>query len=55
MYEGHVLGAVTPVAATAATAVVLPNTGVASNIVTLAAAVFAGLLTWGVMYARTNR
>lgn len=52
----YVLGDVTPVAAAVTTAVVLPNTGVASNnVVTLAAAVFVGLLTWGVMYARANR
>jgi LPXTG-motif cell wall-anchored protein len=55
MYEGPVLSAATPVVATAATAVVLPNTGVSSNIVTLAVAVLAGLVTWGVMYAHTNR
>jgi len=52
---GQVLGAVTPVVAAATTAVVLPNTGVASNVVTLAIAVFVGLLTWGVTYARANR
>ncbi len=55
MYEGHALSAVTPVVATAATAVILPNTGVGSNIATLAVAVLAGLITWGVMYAHANR
>jgi len=54
MYE-QVLGVVTPVAATAATAVVLPNTGVGSNIVTVAIAVVVGLVTWGVTYNRVNR
>ena len=49
---GHVLGA------TASTivvgAAVLPNTG-SNAVITLAIAVAAGLLTWGVLYAYNNR
>lgn len=52
MYQ---LGDKTPIAAGITTAVVLPNTGVSSNVVTLAAAVFVGLATWGVLYVRANR
>jgi LPXTG-motif cell wall-anchored protein len=51
----YTLGDKTPIAAGVVTAVVLPNTGVSSNVVTLAAAVFVGLAVWGVMYARANR
>jgi LPXTG-motif cell wall-anchored protein len=51
----YTLGYTTPIVAGVATAVVLPNTGVSSNVATLAAAVFVGLISWGVMYARTNR
>lgn len=46
---------VTPAVAAVTTAVVLPNTGVASNAVSLAVAVVVGLAVWGVMYARANR
>lgn len=45
----------TPAVAAVTTAVVLPNTGVSSNVVTLAAAVLVGLATWGVFYVRANR
>lgn len=51
----YTLGDVTPPAAAVTTAVVLPNTGVASNVVSLAAAVLVGMVVWGVMYARANR
>ena len=51
----YTLGEVTPVAATVTTAVVLPNTGVASNIVSIAVAVLVGLTVWGVLHARANR
>lgn len=51
----YVLGDVTPPAAAVTTAVILPNTGVSNNIVTIAVAVAVGLLTWGVMYAHSNR
>lgn len=48
---GRVLGATTSSAATAA---VLPNTG-GNMFVTLAAAIAAGLLVWGALYAYANR
>lgn len=52
----YVLGDVTPPVAAVTTAVVLPNTGiVTNNVVSLAAAVLVGLVTWGVVYARANR
>lgn len=51
----YTLSDVTPPAAAVVTAVVLPNTGVASNVVSLALAVVVGMVVWGVMYARTNR
>ena len=51
----YTLSDFTPPVAAVTTAVVLPNTGVATNAVALAAAVIVGLLTWGVMYARANR
>lgn len=49
------VSSVTPVVAGVTTAVVLPNTGVASNVVSLAVAVVVGMVVWGVMYARANR
>lgn len=60
MYEGrgvrmYTLSDATPVVAGVTTAVVLPNTGVASNVVSLAVAVVIGMVVWGVMYARANR
>lgn len=51
----YTLSDVTPPAAAVTTAVVLPNTGVASNLVSLAVAVLVGMITWGVLYARANR
>lgn len=51
----YVLPAVTPVVAATTTAVVLPNTGVANNVVTVAVAVLVGMVAWGVTYARVNR
>jgi|GEM_PF-1360113 len=52
---GRVLGACTSTVATCTVAAnVLPNTG-SNGIVTLAIAVVAGLLTWGVLYAYANR
>jgi len=52
---GQVLGAGAAVVSTAATAVVLPNTGVGSSVVTVAVSVLAGLVAWGVTYAQVNR
>jgi LPXTG-motif cell wall-anchored protein len=49
---GKVLGATTSSAVTGA--VVLPNTG-GNAMVTLAIAIAAGMLTWGVLYAYANR
>lgn len=49
---GRVLGATTSTVVTGAA--VLPDTG-GNAIVTLAIAVAAGLLTWGVLYAYANR
>lgn len=49
---GQVLGATT--SSVIAGAVVLPNTG-GNAIVSIAIAVAAGLLTWGGLYAYTNR
>ena len=51
----YTLGDATPVVAGVTTAVVLPNTGVVSNVVSLAVAVVVGLVAWGVLYARANR
>lgn len=51
----YTLSDVTPPVAAVTTAVVLPNTGVASNVVSIAVAVVVGLAAWGVMYARANR
>lgn len=51
----YTLGDATPVVAGATTAVVLPNTGIASNVVSLAIAVVVGMVVWGVLYARANR
>jgi len=48
---GKVIGATT---SSAVVATVLPNTG--SNVmITLAIAIFAGLLTWGALYTYANR
>ena len=49
---GQVLGAATSTAVVGAA--VLPNTG-GNAVVTMAIAIVAGLLTWGVLYARANR
>ena len=49
---GQVLGATTSTAVVSAA--VLPNTG-GNVIVTMAVAIAAGLLTWGAMYAFSNR
>lgn len=55
---GEVQGtSVVPVVATAGTVAVLPSTGM-DAVMSLALAVAAGLVAWGVMYilqARTNR
>ena len=51
----YTLGIATPVVSAVTTAVVLPNTGVASNTVSIAIAVIVGLIVWGVAYARANR
>jgi LPXTG-motif cell wall-anchored protein len=55
MYQGMGSGpkVVAPIAA-GVTPFVLPNTG-GHGVVTLALAVGAGLLTWGVLYARSSR
>ncbi len=45
---------VAPVVASVATPIILPNTG-GNEIITIALALGAGLLTWGVMYARSGR
>lgn len=49
---GQVLGATTSTVATGA--LILPNTG-SNSMITLAIALVAGLLTWGVLYAFANR
>lgn len=49
---GQVLGATT--SSVVVGAAVLPNTG-GNAIVTLAFAIAAGLLTWGVLYSYANR
>ncbi|MBC7707679.1 LPXTG cell wall anchor domain-containing protein [Polaromonas sp.] len=56
MYGGGSAGLVGPVIAVSTTvgAVTLPNTG-GNFIVTLAAAVAAGMVVWGIMYARSSR
>lgn len=55
---GEVQGTVVPVVATAGTVAVLPSTGM-DAVMSLALAVAAGLVAWGVTYvlqaARTNR
>lgn len=51
MYGG--LGAGVAVTATTAGVLSLPNTG-SNMVVSLAVSVFAGLLTWGVVYARAS-
>lgn len=53
MYKGVVAGAATSTA-TAAGVTVLPNTG-GSLVINLAISVAAGLVTWGVLYARAMR
>jgi LPXTG-motif cell wall-anchored protein len=50
---GSVLGAATTTAATA-TVLSLPNTG-GNFVVNLAISVGAGLVAWGVLYARASR
>jgi LPXTG-motif cell wall-anchored protein len=50
MTSGQVLGAATSTVVTGAVAT-LPNTG-SNAYLTLALSVAAGLLTWGVLYAR---
>jgi len=52
MTTGQVLGAATTTTATAA-ALTLPNTG-SNGYLTIALSVGVGLLTWGVMYARSR-
>lgn len=52
MTSSTVLGAATTTAATA-TAATLPNTG-SSGLITVALAIGAGLVTWGVLYARAR-
>lgn len=55
MYEGGIgVAAATTLGATT-TAVLLPNTGGSQTIIALAVAVLSGLLTWGLVYSRTNR
>lgn len=54
MYE-NILCATTPAVASTCAAVVLPNTGVGSSVVTFAAAIAAGLAAWGITYAFVNR
>ena len=51
MYVGR--GAVVPAVAGAAVVTTLPNTG-SSLLVSSAVAVAAGMLAWGVVYARTR-
>lgn len=51
----YTLGEATPVVAGVTTAIILPNTGVASSVVSLAIAVVVGMVVWGVLYARANR
>ena len=50
---GNILGATTATVTTVA-ALTLPNTG-SNAVVTIAISVAAGLLTWGVMHARSRR
>lgn len=50
MYTGGVVLGVS----TVTSAVVLPNTG-GNGIITLAASLAAGLITWGALYAYNNR
>lgn len=51
---GEVLAVATPVVTTG-TVVLLPNTGASTSIIAIAVSVFAGLIIWGVAYARANR
>lgn len=46
---------VVPAVVTTTAAVVLPNTGSGNAVINIAIAVAAGLLTWGVLYARVSR
>lgn len=55
MYGGGSAGVVSTVAGATVTAVALPNTGGANNIVAISVSVFLGLFTWGVVYLFVNQ
>jgi len=55
MYGGRGASAVATVAGGATTATILPNTGVATSVTSIALAVFAGLMTWGLTYGYLHR
>jgi len=51
---GAVLGVATPIVTTGAV-ILLPNTGSGTGLIAIAVSVLAGMVIWGVSYARTNR
>lgn len=51
---GEVLAISTPIVTTGAV-ILLPNTGVSTGVIAVAISVLAGLIIWGVSYARANR
>lgn len=55
MYGGKGAGVVATVPGVAVVAAILPNTGGADSIVSVAMSVFAGLVAWGVTYTFINR
>ena len=46
---------VVPVVVSTTAAVILPNTGSSNAIINIAVSVAAGLVTWGILYARLSR